>query len=105
MWKQSSHNEREKFINDAFDILKDESKTRESMLSVIDNWPISCACCFTARGNNKNAWLGQAACALMVDSTEDATKLAWAKLSKSEQDTANSVATKIITIWKGKYNA
>jgi hypothetical protein len=81
-------------------VLSSEYTTRAAMMRVVSEWPVSTAVNMSNESQNRRSWLGQAACCISVKSPEDATRVAWSRLSDSERKTANTVADEIIALWE-----
>lgn len=90
-------------VSAAYCILKDPVKLYDAMYYVSHHWPYSSEMNLTNSSMNRQAWLGQAACAWMVHATDEETKTAWRALTKEEQDRANAVANRIINEWEIEY--
>lgn len=73
------------------------------MMLVIKEWPVSCEVNFTKRGNNKQAWLGHAACCLDVGSPEEPTRAAWWTLPSEIREAGDAAAAEVIAIWEERY--
>lgn len=65
-------------------------------VKVIEKWPYACAHYLTDSGRNKQAYIGQAACCFYCGAPEFITKIAWNKLDKKTQESANKTADKVI---------
>lgn len=63
---------------------------------VIKKWPYSCEHNLTDNGRNKQAYLGQASCCFYCGAPEYITKIAWNRLPKKTQKSANLTADKVI---------
>ena len=105
MWKSIKPIERETYIDDAKSLMINVNEFYNAMIEVINLWPISCECNLTSTGINHQAWIGRAACAIAVDCPEDMTRLAWRTLTKEQQNEANQVADKAISVWSKAYYA
>lgn len=66
------------------------------MRRVINEWPIATAVNLTNLGQNRRAWLGQAACCLSERVPEILTRIGWNLMTDVQQTIANNVAEKII---------
>lgn len=64
----------------------------ETCKYVVKDWKITTGVHLTNNTINKKAWLGQACCSYLYQVPELLTRVAWGKLTKEQQDTANNVA-------------
>lgn len=92
-------------IQKARDLLSDPERLLKSMRIVAHQWPNSAEVNLTNRGRNRQAWLGQAACALESGAPESLTKAAWRQLTESQRIEANKVADIVINEWEVIRNA
>lgn len=72
---------------------------------VFDRWPVATAVNLTNMGTNRRAWLGQAACSLVHNVPELATRAAWKDLSDDQRCRANQVADEAIREYEAKSRA
>lgn len=103
MWDNSLVMDKELKISNAVNFMSNTDLFDAGMRSVINEWPISCEVNFTNPSMNKIAWLGQAACALLIDCPEDLVKTAWGMLSDDKRNLANNAAKKYIKQWTDIY--
>lgn len=103
MWKTSLCIDKKEKINQCLKFMSNTDVFESFMISVINEWPVSCEANFTNSGINQVAWLGQAACAIGIECPEDIVRDAWAILDKSLADLANSAAKRQIKKWKDSY--
>ena len=87
-------------INEAVYLLSTPNVLQTYMKRTTIEWPNSTEHHMTNSSRNKQAWLGQAACALFAKIPEDCTKQAWSMLSDEQRQAANLVADGIIKDWK-----
>jgi len=73
-------------------------------LKVIKNWIYASEQHLSNKSRNRHAWIGQASCCFAYGVPEYITKYAWRLMVKEEQDKANDIADKIISLWE-KQNA
>jgi hypothetical protein len=73
------------------------------MSMVADGWKYSAEVNLSNRNRNRQAWLGQASCCLIVGAPEDLTKQAWHTLTAAEKIAANAVADEVIAAWERRY--
>ena len=105
MWRRPTGSERDYLIAKCSEFMNDTAQFRAAMLRAISEWPESCEVNFTSRGNNRQAWLGHAACCIAIDCPEEPTRAAWWTLSKAKRDAADEAAAEVIEIWEAKYGA
>lgn len=74
-----------------------------AMRRVIDDWPVSCENALTNYNINRKAWLGHAAAALEIGSSEQNTRKAWGVLNDWQRALANREAARHIGIWEKRY--
>lgn len=103
MWKVVDSATREQQAKKSAELLGSEIDFHAACMRVIDEWPVSCEVTFTAKTLNHQSWLGQAACALVHGSAEDATRQAWKMLTDDQRVAANNVADKVKEIWVARY--
>ena len=72
---------------------------------VFDKWPVASSVNLTNIGTNRRAWLGQAACSLVHNVPEIATRAAWKDLSDEQRCQANQVADEAIREYEAKSGA
>ena len=70
------------------------------MIKVVESWPIFCEQNFTDNGINQKAQVGHAACCLAINSPEYITRMAWGKLTETQQRKANNMAQTAIDKWR-----
>jgi len=87
-------------INLATLVLSDESLCYSAMKRVVKEWPFATEHNLTNLGQNRRAWLGQAACCITHAVPEDLTKIAWNNLGIENQMRANNIADIIINEWE-----
>lgn len=87
-------------VESARQLLADKEICYAAMVRVILEWPMSCEVNLSNRSRNRQAYLGQAACCLVCNASEDMTKVAWHKLNQAEKDRANAVADMVIARWE-----
>lgn len=90
-------------VDNSAELLKNPELLREQMEESTYAWPNSSLHNLTNESQNRQAWLGQAACCLHHGASEDATKAAWRTLTIEEQTLANQVADEVILKWEGEY--
>lgn len=103
MWRVVHGDNAQKYIHAAADLMRCPDEFKLAMLRAIQDWPVSCQVNLTAKGMNRQAWLGHAGCCVAVSSPENCTRLGWHTLSLREQDEANRVADEAIAIWEAQH--
>ncbi len=73
------------------------------MLEVIKKWPVTCEHHLTDKNSNRRAFVGHAAAAMHLNLPEYITRMAWGKLSTTQQDLANQKADEAIYLWEKLY--
>lgn len=84
----------------ATELLSNPDICFQAMKRVTIEWPFSTEHNLTNLGQNRRAWLGQAACCLEFGVPEELTKIAWNALDHRQQENANGVADVIIKQWE-----
>jgi len=108
LWEEMSHNmwgcvkDRESWLHKAIEFTGDHNLYGEWMIKVADLWRYSCEHNLTKTDTNRKAWIGHAAVAMAIQCPEDIVRLAWAKLTKQQQDLANAAAQNAIDYWESK---
>lgn len=70
------------------------------MLRVVREWKYSCEHNLSNVTQNRKAWVGHAACALLFRCPEDIVRSAWSRLAEEQQIQANAVADIAIREWE-----
>jgi len=70
------------------------------MFKVIEQWPVACEHNLSDIHQNRQAWIGHAACSMATGITEDVTREAWGLLSEKQQEDANKQADLAIKEWE-----
>jgi hypothetical protein len=105
-WKSGLYNIGDfdlRLIEQSVSILSSTAKFYEQANLLLESWPISSDQNLSDTSRNRRAWVGQAACCINRGVPENLTRIAWHKLSKTEQDKANKVADRIIDRWEENY--
>lgn len=89
-------------INESKILLKDINMFFNVSLNVINEWKISSDINLSNKNQNRNSWIGQAACFYNHKCPEILTRIAWGQLTDREKLEANLVAKKIIRIYETK---
>jgi len=90
-------------IEDAIAFTGDYRMYGLAMRRIIDEWPISCENSLTNYNINRKAWIGHAAAALEIGSSEQNTRKAWGFLDERQRTLANREAARHIGIWEQRY--
>lgn len=83
-------------INQAIILLKDSNYFMSIMLKLMKEWPFAFKQQMSNYAQNRQAWLGQAACCFEYGCSSYITILAWRKLTMDEQKKANKTADVVI---------
>jgi len=83
------------------DLLKDSNKFEAALYNIITKWPNSCEHNLTNVGMNRIAYLGQAACALVLGVPASVSMGAYNTLTQEEQLIANKLAQTYLDLWLG----
>lgn len=86
----------------AINMLSDNDLFFETCCNILEHWPNSCDVNLSNKMQNRNAWLGAAACCYAYKCPEYVVRIAWANLTDLERYRANEVAKKIILIYEEK---
>jgi hypothetical protein len=105
MWRRTSGEERQRYLQAAADLMKDHERFYQAMHRVTLEWPYSCEVNLTTNSINQQAWIGHAGTVLATGSPEDVTRQAWHTLTKDQQDLANAAADRAIAEWKATYRS
>lgn len=91
-------------IADARVTLATPQHCREAMAAAIEEWPISAQQHLSKVHTNRRPWLGQAACAISVEATEEETRIAWNfYMTDAERESANAIADEMIAEWESMH--
>jgi hypothetical protein len=102
MWKNlGSESSKQKLIASSVVLLRTPSLFKKAIERVFAEWPISCKAEFTSPGNHLS-WLGCASCCLQFGVPEELTRRAWWKLTDTERNRANKIASESIKRWINK---
>jgi len=88
--------EDEDLIRKSVYLLTNSTLFLETCKNVLKDWKVTTSVHLTNNTINKKAWLGQAACNYLYKTPELLTRVAWGKLTRCQQDSANNVAEKVI---------
>lgn len=102
MYSAENPEDKEK-INSCINLLSDCELFLETCKKVVDVWKISSKVNLTNKKTNRQAWLGQASCSFLYNTTELQTRNAWSKLTELQRFNANLIADKIIKNFELNY--
>lgn len=100
MWRKVNAAERIELLEKARVFTGDASLYGSWMMRVVVDWPISCEQNLGFTGQNRQAWVGHAACCHAINCPEDVTRAAWWLLTQSQRDAANDAADLAIAAWE-----
>lgn len=103
MWQKLLFFEREELLPKAIDFTGNALLYGEWMLKALELWPFSCEHNLSDKSQNRQAWIGHAACYLAIQCTEDVTREAWWKLTDEQRDLANAQADIAIAEFEKRY--
>jgi len=101
MWGQVDN--RGHYLNMAVEFTGSPNIYGEFMQRVVLNWPKSCEHNLSNKTQNRQAWIGHAACALAFQCPEDIVRKAWSFLTDRQQIEANKKADEAIDLWERSY--
>ena len=99
MWENKPKEIEEKLLIEAIDFTGNADLYGSYMMRVVKEYPLACEHNLTAKGINKKAWVGHAACWMAIGCPEHVTRLAWKHLTEEQQDKANNKAQEAIDYW------
>lgn len=98
MWAMQK-NRHDVIINCAT-LLSNSNMCRQAMIKAISEFKLSAEHHLTKQ-QNKKPWLGQAACNIELNATEEETRIAWCQhMTESSQNKANKIADFLINNWR-----
>ena len=100
MWGTCKPSEKEMLIENSYDLLTSPEDFLNACRDVLIQWPYSSEHNLSERAQNRQAWIGWAACCVNHDSTEYTTRNAWRHLTEQQKETANYIAQQIIEEWE-----
>lgn len=86
----------------AIEFTGDHKKYGSWMMKVIQDWTYSCEHNLSNPTQNRQAWIGQAACAYANQCPEDIVRKAWGHLTQEQQRAANNEADMAIEEWQNR---
>ena len=109
LWEESKHNmwgkvdNREEYLKKAISFTSRHKIYGRYMLRVVKQWKYSCEHNLSDTAQNRQAWIGHAACALAFNCPEDIVREAWHCLTDEQRKLANLEADKAIQLWENKH--
>lgn len=103
MWRRIWGKAREEFAVRAIAFTGDASAYGAAMLQVLDAYPVAAEHNLTDLAQNRQAWIGHAACYLAFECPEDIVREAWGQLTQQQRDEANAAADIAIAEWETRY--
>lgn len=101
MWRKLSNKEEEDhYRQKAIDFTGDHIKYGEAMLLVCRTWHNTCLHNLSNASINRRAFIGHAACALVINCPEYIVRQAWWKLTEKQRILADEQADKAIELWE-----
>lgn len=101
MWRKlSSKEEEDSFRKIAIDFTGDHIRYGAAMLRAIKEWPNTCMHNLSNPALNKRAFIGHAACALVINCPEYIVRQAWWKLTEDQRILADQQADNAIQLWE-----
>ena len=100
MW--GSVENRKEFLQKAIEFTGDHLLYGESMMKVAQDWKYSCEHNLSDKQQNRQAWIGHAACALAIGCPEDIVREAWSYLTEGQRLLANLEADRAISFWEAQ---
>lgn len=85
---------------EAAELLGDPDLLWAAMSAVAREWPVAAEHNLSHTTQNRQAWLGQAACCFALGVPEFLTRLGWHTLTTAQQVAANAVADQVIAEWE-----
>lgn len=98
MW--GTVDDKKKYLDLAVEFTGDAELYGSWMIKVVRKWKYSCEHNLSNKTQNRQAWIGHAACAMAMGCPENIIRLAWAHLNKDQQDEANAKADEAILLWE-----
>ena len=98
MW--GTVDDKKKYLDAAIEFTGDAELYGSWMVKVVRKWKYSCEHNLSNKTQNRQAWIGHAACALAMGCPENIIRAAWSHLSKEQQGEANAKADEAILLWE-----
>lgn len=103
MWRRVHGKERDEIRERAVTFTGDHLAYGAAMLQVLDAYPLACEHNLTDLAQNRQAWIGHAACHLAHNMPEDIVREAWGRLTDEQRDAANAQADIAILEWERRH--
>ena len=103
MWNDKADISNQAMQSKVFDFMNDVEAFKAAMFRVASEWEKSCLHNLTALEQNRLAWIGHAACALILGCPEHITRKAWGTMSQEKQDAGNASATEAVQWWESNH--
>lgn len=106
LWEEVQHNmwgkvsNRKQYLQKAICFTGDHVLYGLFMRKVVDEWKYSCEHNLSDKSQNRQAWIGHAACAYAIQCPEDIIREAWGHLTDEQRILANNQADIAIKIWE-----
>lgn len=100
MWRKVSKSEEDSYRQIAIEFTGDHIKYGAAMIRVSNEWPNTCMHNLTNPGINRRAFIGHAACALVINCPEYIVRQAWWKLTDEQRILADKQADIAIALWE-----
>ncbi len=99
MYEDTAKQIKERLVKKCVKLLSSNERFEFACNRVISEWENSCSVHLSNENMNRLAYMGQAACCLLLGSQKYTTCEAWNRLNADKQDKANAIAQKTIDKW------
>jgi hypothetical protein len=96
MYRRAALEESKPLLDRCILLMNDTQSFGEWMLRVLSEWSVAAEHNLTDEQQNRQAWLGQAACCLAIQCPEHLTREAWGAISELKRRAANEQADSVI---------
>lgn len=109
LWEEVEYNmwgkikDKKAFLEKAIEFTSDHILYGSYMMKAVKQWKYSCEHNLSNITQNRQAWIGHAACALAFQCPEDIIRSAWGYLTEEQQILANEQADIAIKYWEDNY--
>lgn len=100
MWRKLPKEEEQGYREVAIKFTGDHTRYGQAMIRVVNEWPNTCLHNLTNPSINKRAFIGHAACALVINCPEYIVRQAWGFLTDEQRILANEQADNAIKLWE-----
>lgn len=100
MWRTEHGDTAAKLLKEAIAFTGNADLYGKWMIEVLNKWPIACEHNLSNISQNRQAWIGHAACCMAIGCTESITRSAWGMLSDKQREDANKKADIAIRLWE-----